>query len=227
VEDTMREFDHPRVGAVAIPLVDVNRGPSVLQQAPTRTGIFATYTFIGTAHALRRDLFLGLSGYREILVHQGEEEDYCIRMLNCGWITRCGNADPIHHFESPRRSWKRMDFYGPRNKVLYAWHNVPAACLPAHLAATTLMTLSYAPRPARFITRSRGVLAAYWLMVTRHAHRYPVSLPAYQLSRILKHDGAAPLESIANRLCGPCYPWIGHPSPDSVEAPPAASPMAQ
>ena len=141
VEDTLREFDHPRVGAVAIPFVDVNRGPKVRQRAPRPDEVYATYDFIGTAHALRRDVFLSLNGYREVLFHQGEEEDYCLRMLNAGWITRSGNADPVHHFESARRSWARMDFYGARNKVLYAWHNVPFPGMAAHLAGTTAKTL--------------------------------------------------------------------------------------
>src|ERR1700722_4781411 len=82
VETTLREFDHPRVGAVAIPFVEVNRGSLVLQKAPSPEEVYARYDFIGTAHALRRDVFLRLSGYREILFHQGEEEDYCIRMIN-------------------------------------------------------------------------------------------------------------------------------------------------
>ena len=81
---------------------------------------------------MRRDLFLGLSGYRDILIHQSEEEDYSVRLLNAGFITRAGNADPVHHFESPKRSLARMDFYGARNKVLYAWHNVPFPHLVKH-----------------------------------------------------------------------------------------------
>ncbi len=120
VADTLGDFDHPRVGAVAIPSIDVNRNLHVARKAPDRRHVYAAYCYVGTAHALRRDLFLGLSGYREILVHQGEEEDFCLRLLDAGYFTRSGNADPIHHFESPRRSWVRMDFYGARNKVLYA-----------------------------------------------------------------------------------------------------------
>src|SRR5580658_1315369 len=77
IEQTLREFDNPRVGAVAIPFVDINRSPAVKQQAPGMNGVYASYGFIGTAHALRRDVFLALGGYRELLIHQGEEEDYC------------------------------------------------------------------------------------------------------------------------------------------------------
>lgn len=200
VECTLQEFDHPRVGAVAIPFVDVNRSPAVLQKAPQSTGVFARYCFIGTAHALRRDLFLELSGYREILFHQGEEEDYCIRMLNAGRVTRCGNADPIHHFESPRRSWTRMDFYGARNKVLYAWHNVPFPALAFHLGGTTAKALTYTMKPRRLWTRLRGVVAGYAMCALNQARRQPVAISTYRLSRELKRRGAVPLNEIIDRL---------------------------
>ena len=37
VEQTLREFDSPQIGAVAIPCIEPNKGNSVFQQAPTRT----------------------------------------------------------------------------------------------------------------------------------------------------------------------------------------------
>lgn len=203
VEQTLREFDHTHVGAVAIPFVEVNRSPAVKQKAPEPVGVYATYYFIGTAHALRRDLFLALGGYREILIHQSEEEDYCIRMLDAGYITRCGNADPIHHFESPRRSWARMDFYGARNKVLYAWHNVPHPAFVRHLAATTVMTLCHTSQPERIWTRLRGVFDAYKQCFLGHVRRQPVRLSVYRLSRELKRRGTVPLREIETLLSTP------------------------
>lgn len=196
METTLREFDHPRVGAVAIPFIDVNRASSVYQRAPQAEGIYATYCFIGTAHALRRDLFLSLGGYREMLVHQGEEEDYCTRMLNAGYITRCGTADPIHHFESPRRSWKRMDYYGARNKLLYAWHNVPLPYAIGHLGATIAKTLLHSLRPDRLWTRSRGAIAACQLACAGKCRRQPTGVAIYRLSRKIKRRVAVPLKEI-------------------------------
>lgn len=214
IETTLGEFGHPRVGAVAIPSIDINRSPAVRHRAPSAKGIYATYTYIGTAHAVRRDLFLGLSGYREILFHQGEEEDYCLRLLEAGYITRLGNSDPIHHFESPRRSFARMDYYGARNKVLYAWHNVPAPALALHLAGTTAKTLLYTPQPRRAWIRLQGVLAAYGLCIRNRAVRCPVAQDTYRLSRELKQRGAVPLDEIMDQLkstlapCGAnCHAW--------------------
>ncbi len=202
IEQTLREFDHPRVGAVAIPVVDVNRSSFIYQRAPQPGVVYASYCFIGTAHALRRNLFLSLGGYREILIHQSEEEDYCIRMLDAGYITRCGTADPIHHFESPRRSFARMDYFGARNKVLYAWHNVPFPNLPVHLAATTIMTTVHSLKPSRMLTRIRGVLNAYAVILASRTSRQPVTVNSYRVSRDLKLRGPQPVCEIEEKLPG-------------------------
>ena len=106
VEQTLADFDHPRIGAVAIPFINVNQDKTIRQAAPGTTGTHLAAAYIGTAHALRRDLFLRLGGYRGCMVHQGEEIDYCIRMLDAGSVVRLGRADPIHHFESPRRDFR-------------------------------------------------------------------------------------------------------------------------
>lgn len=200
VETTLREFGPPTVGAVAIPYVDVRKGPEILQKAPQLDGTYAAYTFIGTAHALRRDLFLRLGGYREALFHQGEEEDYCLRMLEAGFIVRAGNADPILHFESPRRSWRRMDYYGARNKILFAFHNVPRPHQPVHLVATTAKTLAWSLSPPRLITRLRGVVAGYWIGCKSWRSQKPVTREIYLLSRRIKHRGPLGLAEIEHLL---------------------------
>lgn len=205
IENTLAEFNHPRVGAVAIPFVEINRSLEIKQRAPESGKVFAAYTYIGTAHAVRRDLFLGLAGYREDLVHQGEEEDFCIRLLNAGFITRYGAADPIHHFESPRRSWTRMDYYGARNKILYCWQNVPFPFFPGHLAMTSVKTLAHNLQPRRFATRARGVLAGFAAGAVNRARRRPVSAEVYRLSRELKRRGAVALHEIESRLPEPLH----------------------
>ena len=81
VEQTLRDFSHPRIGAVAIPYIEPHKANKEMQRAPTREDVWITASYIGTAHAVRRDVFLALGGYREHLVHQGEEGAFCIRML--------------------------------------------------------------------------------------------------------------------------------------------------
>lgn len=196
VAQTLAEFNHPRIGAVAIPFVNVNQDPAVRQRAPGTDQIYLVDRFIGTAHAVRRELFLKLGGYREFLVHQGEEGDLGIRLLDAGYVVRLGNADPIHHFESPRRDMRRMDYYGRRNDVLFAWHNAPARWLPWHLLATTLNGAIFAlkiRRPARMF----GGLAVGWLQcLPQWRQRRAVKVEVYRLSRRLKKGGPLPLTAV-------------------------------
>jgi glycosyltransferase involved in cell wall biosynthesis len=191
VEQTLEEFSSELVGAVAIPYVDVRRDNRVAQRAPDAKCMYLTDSYIGTAHAVRRDVFLHLRGYREDLVHQGEEGDFCIRMLNAGYVVRLGRADPIHHFESPKRDLRRMDYYGTRNAVLFAWQNVPLPFLLAHLPATTIRCLLHTSRPDRFRTRLSGLIAGYRECVRRP--REPVSWSAYRLARTLRKKGPEPV----------------------------------
>ena len=194
VEQTLAEFDDPRIGAVAIPFVNVLQSPDVHQRAPGAAGCFVTDTFIGTAHALRRDLFLALGGYRDSLIHQGEERDYCLRMLAAGSVVRLGRAEPIRHYESPRRDRRRMDFFGRRNDVLFAWHNVPLPAFPVHLAATVLNGLRSAVRahhPARMFAGLAAGLAGGARDWAR-GERRPVGCAAYRLHRRFEERRAVP-----------------------------------
>ncbi|HVZ15938.1 MAG TPA: glycosyltransferase, partial [Terriglobales bacterium] len=105
VEQTLAEFSHKRIGAVAIPYIDMFINASNVRQiAPAAEGIHVCGEYRGTAHALRKEVFTRLGGYHEILFYAGEERDYCLRMLASGYVTRLGRADPIHHFESPNRN---------------------------------------------------------------------------------------------------------------------------
>ena len=206
VAETLMEFDHPRFGAVAIPFVNVLKTPEVFQRAPDeeKLSIFVTDAYIGTAHALRRDLFLQIGGYREHLFHQGEESDYCVRLLATGHIVLLGRSEPIHHYESPRRSTKRMDYYGRRNDILYAWHNVPMPDFAVHLAGTILNGLRAALQDARHPGRMLlGAFAGCLACLRYWSKRRPVSRSIYRLSRRLKKQGPWTLAAIEGMLPPP------------------------
>lgn len=195
IEQTLSEFSIPRIGAVAILYIEPHKTNHLLQKAPDNKSVWITGHFIGTAHAVRRDVFLKLGRYREHLVHQGEEVDFCIRMLAAGFLVRLGDSDPIHHFESPKRDLRRMDFYGSRNPILFAWENVPMPYLPFHAAATTFNCLRWTLHPSRFLVRLRGVLAGYADCVRiRHS---PVPRHVYRQWRRLRKAKATRLQEVS------------------------------
>ncbi len=200
ISQTLAELDHPRVGAVAIPFINVNQDQTIRQRHQKETGVEIHATYIGTAHALRRDIFLELGGYREFLFHQGEEEDYCIRMLAAGYVVRLGRSDPIHHFESPRRDFRRWDLYGRRNNVLFAWCNVPMPYFPGHLLATTVLGLVHGVRVRRPVRMVRGLAMGYWQILRQWNQRKPVDRAVYRLNRDLAKRRATDLSEIESRL---------------------------
>jgi GT2 family glycosyltransferase len=200
VRKTLTEFSDARIGAVAIPHVDTQTGKAVNPQAPDDGRIWCVAYYTGTAHALRRDVFRSLGGYREDLVHQGEESDFCIRMLAVGFVTRLGRAPFLQHHESPRRSFTRMDHYGRRNDLLFAWRHAPAAWLGPHLLATTLNGLRSAAACGRWRSQIGGIVAG-WRAIFNHSYpREPVSTPVYRTFRTLKKRGPKMLEDIAQSL---------------------------
>lgn len=203
VEQTLADFKaDARIAAVAIPCVDILKSELPRQPLPDRSSIYVASEYIGTAHAVRRDLFLNLGGYREMLVHQGEERDFCVRLLDAEYFVRLGTADPIHHFESPKRDLRRQDRFGQRNNILYAWQNAPAVYLPGHMLGTTLKTLRFGLRNGTPFRTAQHVAIGYIDSVRFASSRRPVSRRAWRLSRKLRRLGAMPLDVAASQLHG-------------------------
>jgi glycosyltransferase involved in cell wall biosynthesis len=192
IEQTLNDFDDLRIGAVAIPYLEPHKDNRLMQQSLDREKKWITDRFIGTAHALRRDIFLKLGGYRESLVHQGEEGDFCIRMLDAGYFVRLGNADAIIHHESANRNLGRMDYYGCRNSILFTWQNLPIRYFPVHLLATTFNCLRWTLVPKRFFTRLQGIIAGYRDCLG--VKRTPVQPQTYCQWRKLGKKGKSSLE---------------------------------
>jgi GT2 family glycosyltransferase len=94
--------------------------------------------FIGFAHLLRRDAFLGLGGYRESLVFYGEEKDFCVRALEAGQRVVYLPDAVVGHVPDPAgRSATRYVRFVIRNDCLYSLYNEPwplvAVGLPVRL----------------------------------------------------------------------------------------------
>jgi GT2 family glycosyltransferase len=201
IADALECFDDERVAAVAIPYIDVNRAPTIRQRAPDSSATYVVESFIGTAHALRRSVFVALGGYREELFHQGEESDFCVRLLAAGYVVRLGRGEPIHHFESPRRDFRRMDHYGPRNAILFAWQNVPFPAALIQVPSTIAGVLLHTVQPGRLLTRIGGVLDG--LACSVRMERAPVPDAVFRLWRRMRKS-ATPLR--LNDIAGELRP---------------------
>lgn len=190
VGDVLTLFDAPQVGAVAIPYIDVNKSPDVQQIAPAPEQYWVTDRFIGTAHAVRKDLFLQLGGYRELFFHQGEERDFCARLLEAGYFVRLAHTAPIHHFESPKRDTTRMDLYGRRNDILFSWLNDHWTRLPIQLAGTSVNGALFGLRVGRPIRMLRGTMMGFSGIPKFWSHRQPISADTMRLFRRLQQEGS-------------------------------------
>jgi len=119
-------------------------------------------------------------------------------MSEAGYLVRLGRSNPIKHWESPKRNLRRMDFYGCRNAILFAWQNVPWTALPVHLTGTTSNCLRWSLIPHRFWLRPKGIVTGY--RDCANYERQPVSGSAYLLHRQLKKQGSKRLEEIEKQL---------------------------
>jgi GT2 family glycosyltransferase len=203
VRRTLAEFSDGRIGAVAIPHEDTLSGTVVNSAAPDDGRIWCVAAYTGTAHAVRRDVFMKLGGYREDLLHQGEESDYCIRVLATGHVTRLGRAPLIRHHESARRSFARMDFHGRRNDILFAWRHAPSAWLLPHLLGTTWHGFRDAARTGRWKSHGSGIMEGWRMIFAGGTLREPVPPKVYQAFRLLRKQGPKPLEEILPLLPPP------------------------
>ncbi|WP_395747003.1 glycosyltransferase [Prosthecobacter sp.] len=200
VEQTLREFDHPRVAAVGIPFLNPRMGWTEMQRDATPGGCHVIHAFVGASHALRRSVFITVGGFREHFFYMGEEGDLCLRMLANGYVTRLGRADPVYHMESPRRNLALANRCGRRNDIYFAWQNVPMHCLPLHLLATTLNGVKAGLRTWHFWRMLMGTFEGYGQCLSGRVVRQPVNSEVYWLHRQLKKDGPMILEEVEKRL---------------------------
>jgi len=196
IQQTLADFNDPRIGAVAMPYIDVKFDPKVHSQAPDDAHTWIVSAYRGTAHALRRDLFKRLGGYHGYLFHQHEEGDYCVRLLDAGYVVRAGNAAPLHHMASPRRDNTRIYTYSARNNVLFAWYNVPMPELLGRLVVIPVANLLYGLRIGYPWTTLKGLVRGYWAIGHEFSQRRPVSRATHRLYRRLIKEGPMKLDAI-------------------------------
>ncbi|MGI0480749.1 glycosyltransferase family 2 protein [Geminocystis sp. CENA526] len=109
---------HNNLLCVSFPIYNPVLGQYQNQSFETKP--YQVRSFIGCGHLLHIENFLKLGGYREILIHQGEEMDIAARGFQQGFYCYHFPDLLIHHTASNEgRNWYRMDFYGSRNNVFW------------------------------------------------------------------------------------------------------------
>jgi glycosyltransferase involved in cell wall biosynthesis len=193
VADTLSAFDHPRIAVVAMPYIDVELDPAVRQRAPDADGCWVTSIFRATAYAIRRDVLLELGGYDGRVDQFGEEWELALRLLDAGYVIRLGCAEPIHHHESPRRSWRRMDVLSRRNEQLIAWTYFPFPWNLISMAWYAVKGLRNGVRVRRRWIAVVGTAAGLRACVAARRDRRPISRAAFAFDRLVRsraRDGA-------------------------------------
>lgn len=136
-------------------------------------------SFMGAGHLLHRERFLELGGYREELVHQGEEVEISARAFLRGMHCYHFPGLQIHHLASNSgRNWHRMDFYGARNTVLWNDWFVPPRSKILKQGRTLGSMLLQAARLRR-LSPCEGQFAGLREILKYRAYRQPMSRDSY------------------------------------------------
>ena len=191
VADTLADLDHPRIAAVAIPYVDVGVGPEVHQRAPEPNGRWVTSIFRATAYAIRRDVLLELGGYDRRVDQFGEEWDLSLRIIDAGYVIRLGRSDPIHHRESPKRSWRRVDINSRRNEQLISWTYFPFPWNVLYMAGYAVKGLAVGFRVGRPSNAITGVVAGLRACAAARRSRRPISRAAFRFDQFVRSRARA------------------------------------
>jgi GT2 family glycosyltransferase len=129
----------PEVGAVALSQTDESGQLLPGQPASTDYRCY-TPTFIGYGSLLRRELFVGLGGYREVFAAYYEEPEFCKRMLDRGYYVVYLPDARIIHYQSPigRNNLTALR-NGCRNKCFAAVYNEPLVMMAFSIPARILL----------------------------------------------------------------------------------------
>lgn len=184
-----------------------NCGPGDSQQlmtpvAPDDGKVYVTAAFIGTAYALRRDVFLQLGGFQGLLFHWAEETEFCQRLVGAGYVVRLGTRPCIRHFPGlvAGKYSRKVNRYLWRNHLLTLWLNAPLRYLliywPGLLARDLVHVLK---RPSRFLEAAEGIAMAHVAALRGWRLRKPISASAYALWKTLRGQ-MVEFDQISSRL---------------------------
>jgi GT2 family glycosyltransferase len=195
-----------RIGAIGFAQAEADGRPWPAAMQPSRaTKAAVVPSFIGFAHLLRRVVFLDVGGYRESFGFYGEEKDFCLRLLEVGYLTVYLPEALVAHVPDPGgRSQQRYLRFVVRNDCFNTLYNDPISrviwLLPARYALYFRMRHGWGIHDPWGWT---WLLRELWSgMPDVVAHRRPVSRRTMAAWRALKRTEtayAAPLADAGGR----------------------------
>jgi glycosyltransferase involved in cell wall biosynthesis len=194
-------FDHPRVAVVALPTVDLGREYVIRNRAPDDAGRYVSDTFPGAASLLRRDLYLALGGYRDELVHRGEESEYSRRLYSRGFVVRICLAPEVHHHLSRHRDLSGDVRGQARAQMLQTMWAMRYRDFPRR----AVLSLGHGARNRSLLPAMQGLAAGAVDSVRLRRHRDPLPQDLLTLLRRLERERVTQryrvtLEDVENRL---------------------------
>jgi glycosyltransferase involved in cell wall biosynthesis len=142
-------------------------------------------SFRGCACMMRRRDVMAGGGFRDFLVHQGEERDLSIRLYARSMYVAMGGGGLVVHIPSPMRDVDRLRFYSYRNTFLFSLLNVPALYMVQSLVTGAAGLLGYRFRWS-CVGSKMAMLVRGWRGAMRFwRERDPVSAACYRAWRRL------------------------------------------
>lgn len=131
LEKAVASFDDARVGCVAYLIRNAQTGQIVPREFPGKSWRrwqepHDVSYFLGGACAVRRDLYLALGGFDDLLFYDGEEIEFSYRLLNSGYRIHYTPEVAVLHFASSegRKSTKTC-YWLIRNRLYVAAKHLP------------------------------------------------------------------------------------------------------
>lgn len=179
LEHVLGECDHERIGAIALPVLDVGREERSRFRAPDGPGRWVTDSYAGCAALLARAPFLALGGFREQLFHGGEEPEYSRRLLHYGLVVRLSSGPVVLHRRSAERRLDEGIRLDSRSVVLQAVWSLPLREFPIRLA----LPLAHGLRHGHPLAALQGLYAGAGDAYRSRDLRDPLDVPLARLSR--------------------------------------------
>jgi GT2 family glycosyltransferase len=174
----------------------------MLPEVPDDGRIWICHTFVGTAFAVRRDLFLRLGGFQGALFHWGEEAEYSQRLLAAGYVVGLGSRGMILHQPAGVAAHShRVNRYVYRAGMLTLWLGAPTIVLmPLLIGQVARYVLRGVLHPRQLPAILEGCAMGLKAIAQSWHLRKPVSVPTYCLWLRLRRELPAILDDIVNLL---------------------------